>query len=397
MLTYKRKLILTKAQEERFSSWIGACRLVYNMGLEIKTTAWRNAEENISKFDLMKQLTEIKDVDWIKDVPSQTLQNTMERLDFAYKTFFRTCHSGGGFPKFANKRKYKSILFKEILILENNKIKLPKIGQLKMFKDSPILGVPKTATIIKEPTGYFVCIVCDEINKTIQNQDESQVCGIDMGVAYFCVDSNENFILNPKHFAQYERQLRIENRSLARKVKGSNSWKKQARRLALLHHRIANIRKDFLHKESTKLAKSYHTIYVEDLKIANMTKSCATKQNESGAFIPNGQSAKSGLNKAILDCGWGMFRDMLKYKTNVVLVNPKYTSQTCNECGTKDATSRISQSEFVCKSCGHVSNADYNAAKNILEKGIKITGEGITLNRKREAKACALVLEPHTL
>lgn len=367
MLTYKRKLILTNMQEARLSSWIGACRVVYNLGLEIKIASWKNKQEWISKFALMKQLTEIKDIDWIKDVPSQTLQNTMERLDLSYKKFFK----GAGFPRFASKKTYKSILLKEVSILSNNKIKLPKIGVLKMFKDVAILGIPKTATIIKEPTGYFVCIVCDEISKDIQNIDESQVCGIDMGIAYFCADSNGNLIENPKHFKKYEDMLRVENRSLARKKKLSNRWKRQAKKLGMLHHKIANVRKDFLHKESTKLAKQYNTIYVEDLKITNMVRN-------------------KNLSKHILDCGWGQFRTMLSYKTNIIRVNPKYTSQICNECGVKDATSRISQSEFVCKHCGNISNADTNAAKNII-------GKGIALNRKREAVACALVLEPHSL
>lgn len=346
----------------------------------------------------MKQLPELKDIEWIKDVPAQTLQNAIERLDIAYQNFFRTCHNGGGFPKFANKKKYKSILLKNgnlnrkipLIEIKNNTIKLPKLGQIKMFKDSSILGIPKTATIIKEPTGYFVCIVCDKINKTIQNTDESQVCGIDMGVTYFCVDSNGNVILNPKHFKQYEDKLRIENRSLARKVKGSNRWKKQVKRLALLHHTIANVRKDFLHKESTKLSKQYHTIYVEDLKIDNMTKRANPKQDECGSFIANGQSAKSGLNKSILDCGWGMFRTMLEYKTNVVRINPKHTSQTCNVCGSVDTKNRIIQKEFKCQSCGHVDNADHNASKNIMSKGI-------ALNRKRSELSQALVEEPHVI
>jgi len=341
------------------------------MGLEIEIASYKKTQKRVGKFNLMRQITTIKDIEWIKDVPAQSLQNTMERLDMSYNNFFRTCHSGGGFPRFASKKRYRSILFKIISVLENNKIKLPKIGELKMFKDAPILGIPKTATIIKEPTGHFVCIVCDEVSKIIQNPDESQVCGIDMGVAYFCADSNGNLIENPRHFKKYERKLRIENRSLARKVRGSNRWKEQAKKLALLHHKIGNVRKDFLHKESTALAMKYNTIYVEDLKITNMVKN-------------------KNLSKHILDCGWGIFRTMLEYKTNVVRVNPKYTSQTCNECGVKDATSRISQSDFVCKHCGYISNADHNAAKNILCKGI-------ALNRKREALACALVLEPHTL
>lgn len=375
MLTYKRKLILTKGQEDRISSWIGVCRLVYNMGLEIRIAAYSNLKQ-VSKNHLMKQLTTIKDIDWIKDVPGHSLQNTMVRLDLSYRNFFRTCHTGGGFPKFASKKRYKSISFiqdglrhnRPEITVKNNKIKLPKIGELKMFKDAPIVGIPKTATIKKEPTGYFVYIVCAEVRKTIQNPDENQVCGIDMGIANFCVDSNGKVIPNPQHFKKYERQLRIENRSLARKKKGSNRWKKQANKLALLYHTIANVRKDFLHKESTKLAKQFHTIYLEDLKINNMAKN-------------------KNLSKHILDCGWGMFRDMLTYKTNVVRVNPKYTSQTCNECGCVDPENRISQSEFKCTKCGHTANADENAAKNIL-------GKGIAINRKREAMACALVEEP---
>ncbi|MFA5299626.1 MAG: transposase, partial [Lutibacter sp.] len=259
------------------------------------------------------------------------------------------------------KKNYKSITFKSVSI-NNSIIKLPKIGELKIFKDSPIIGTPKTAQIIKEPTGYFVCIQCDT-SKNISNPDESQVIGIDMGIAHFCVDSNGEYIKNEKHFSKYERQLRIENRSLSRKKLYSNHWKKQAKKLALLHHKIGNVRMDFLHKESTKMAKLYNTVVVEDLKINNMVRN-------------------KHLSKHILDCGWGMFRDMLSYKTNVIRVDPKYTSQTCSECGSVDAESRNSQSEFVCTHCGYKCNADVNAAKNIL-------GRGMAIICQREAIACA--------
>jgi len=268
-------------------------------------------------------------------------------------------------PKWANKRKFNSFELKQtggsILKISNNWINTPKLGKLKMVKDADIYGNIKKAIIIKEITGYFICIVTDA-TKNIQNNDESQVVGLDMGVAKFYVDSNGKICENPKHFKKHERQLRIENRSLARKKKGSNSWKKQAKRIALLHHKIGNVRKDFLHKESTNIAKRYNTVYVEDLNIKGMV--------------------RSNLSKSILDCGWATFRTMLSYKTNVVAINPKFTSQTCNDCGAKDAKSRISQSKFVCTSCGVESNADENAAKNIL-------GKGITLTRQREAIACA--------
>lgn len=378
MLTYKRKLILTKAQIARVNSWIGACRVVYNMGLEIRIAAYRNKQQSVSCYDLQKQLPTIKDIDWIKDVPSQSLQNAIERLESAYKKFF----AGGGFPRYASKKDYNSILLKSVEV-DGNFATLPKLGKVKMFKDAAILGTPKTATIIKEPTGYFICVTTDT-NKDIQNNDESQVVGLDVGVSFFCVNSDGEFVQNPKHFRKYERKLRIAGRSLSRKKKRSNRWRKQVMRNARLHHKVSNTRKDFLHKESTKIANQFHTVIVEDLKINNMTKKAKPKKDDNGKYVKNNAAAKSGLNKSILDCGWGMFRTMLEYKTNVIRVNPKYTSQTCNECSTKDAKSRISQSKFKCSHCGHETNADENAAKNI-----KQVGEGIALNRQRKAMVYA--------
>jgi putative transposase len=220
---------------------MGACRVVYNLGLEIRITAYRNKQVSVHKFDLMKQVTDLrKDITWIEDVPAESLCDVIKRLDRSYQSFFK----GGGFPKWANKNKYKSILFRWTKIEGDNKITLPKIGSLKMFKDCEIKGKIKKATIIKEVTGYFVCITTDAV-KTIKSNDENQVVGLDMGLSHFCIDSNGEFIANPKHFKKYEIQLAIENRSLARKKKRSNSWKKQAKRLSLLHHKIGNVRKDF--------------------------------------------------------------------------------------------------------------------------------------------------------
>lgn len=353
-------------------------------------TAWKNKQQKVSTYDLIKQLPTIKYIDWIADVPAQSLQGTIERLDKAYKSFFK----GGGFPKFKSKKDYNSITFKQgnfkrtplkpLVRIFDSIIHLPKIGELKFFKDkSRIIGKIKTATIKKEPTGYFVYIVCDEVNKTISNPDESQVIGIDLGVAHFIADSNGNFIENPKYFKKYEEKLAEEQRILSGRIKFSNRWKKQAKKVALVNHKIANVRKDFLHKESTNLAKRYHTVFVEDLRITNMTKRAKTKQNENGKFLPNGQSAKSGLNKAILDSGWGMFREMLEYKTNVIRINPKHTSTTCNECGHNDSENRVSQSEFICKCCGHTANADVNGAKNVLSRGTALVENTETLCVKR--------------
>lgn len=348
--TFKRKLILTKSQEERLLGWIGVCRMVYNMGLEIRMAAYSANGSFVHKYELQKQITSIRDIPWVADVPFECLTATTERLDFAYKTFFRTCKNGGGFPKFAKKNKYKSIIFKTIKV-SGNKIKVQKLGWLKIFKDSEISGIPKRASIIVEPTGFFICIQCNEVPKRFES--DNQAIGLDMGISSFCTDSNGNFISNPKHFEKYEARLRIENRSLARKKKGSNRWRKQAKILARLHHKIANVRKDFLHKESTKIAKQNSVVFVEDLNVKGMSKN-------------------RNLAKHILDAGWGMFITMLEYKTELVRVNPKHTSQECFKCGHTDAESRKSQAEFICTNCGHSENADINAAKNIKSRGTAI-------------------------
>lgn len=367
--TYKRKLILTKDQSNRVASWIGCCRVVYNLGLEIKIATYKATGKSISSYDLMKQLPGLKkEYDWIKDVPAQTLQSSLDRLETSFKNFFRNFKKGGGFPKFAKKGKFKSIVFKSVSVNGNMAV-LPKIGSLKMFQDSEIKGTPKTAQVIAEPTGFFICIQCENVPSKFVS--ESQAIGLDMGLSHFCIDSNGNFIANPQHFKKYERKLRVENRRLSRKKKGSNLWQRQVKKLARLHHTISNVRCDFLHKESTKIAKANSVVYMEDLNIKGMSKN-------------------KNLAKHILDAGWGMFRKMLEYKTSVVRVDPKYTSQTCFECGTVDSKSRLNQSEFVCANCGHISNADINAAKNIKRKGIAI-------DRKRESVGCALVLEPHSL
>lgn len=361
IITYKRKLKLTKHQQHRVDRWIGACRFVYNLALETRIAAWKK-QQSIGKYELMKQLPDLKDVDWIADVPSQSLQNVIERLDVAYQKFF----SGGGFPKWAAKHRYNSILLKSVEI-KNGQIKLPKLGVVKTFKDRFIHGKPKTATIIRENDGYYICIASVIEQSLIHLASENQAVGLDMGIAHFATFSTGEHINNPRHFAKYERQLRIENRALARKKKYSANWYKQKAKLSRLHAKIGRVRKDFLHQESWKVIKYNGLIAVEDLKVKNMI--------------------RSRLAKHISDAGWATFRTQLEYKAErygraFVKVDPKYTSQICSSCGHKDKENRQSQSKFVCLSCGEEQNADVNAAKNILARALASISQ-------REAIACA--------
>jgi putative transposase len=342
--TYIYKIRTNNEFIRKFNYWAGACRFVYNCALELKNGVYRDRGINIGKFELLRQLSAAKlENIWLYDVHTHTLQSILDRLDRAFNSFYR----GGGYPKFASKKKWRSIPFKSVGVKDGRFI-LPKWGVIKVFKDKVPEGKLKTASIVKKADGYYLHITA-EVEYT--NTNENQV-GIDMGLSKFAVTSDGKIIENPRHFERYEKELRILNRSLSRKKKGSNSCKKCLNKLARLYLKIGRIRRDFLHKQSTKIAKEYGYIYLEDLNVQGMN--------------------QSNLSRHILDCGWAEFRIMLSYKATVIAVNPAYTSQTCNVCGNADKNNRKTQSEFKCIACGHEDNADLNAAKNIKEAGARL-------------------------
>ena len=362
------------------------------MAKETKTNAYKSNKKNISKFELMKQLVDLKDVDWIKAVPSQSLQNVIERLDTAYINYFRKLKSGEikqakniyiakrlekglkinknklinfGKPKWAKKDRYNSILFKSVKLKEKW-FMLPKIGRIKIFKDRLPDGNLKTAIIKKENNNYYLCVTFEKQPEHLL-PNENQV-GIDAGITYFSVDSNGCYILNPRHFKQFETNLRIEQRSLSRKVEGSNRRKKQKEKVSKIMTKIAYVREDFLHKSSTEYIRNNEFIVCENLKVKNMARN-------------------KHLAKHILDCGWSKFFGMFEYKSELygrqfIKVDPKYTSQKCSECGHVSRKNRLSQSEFKCVKCGFEENTDYNASKNILRRGTPFI-------RQRETLVCA--------
>lgn len=318
----------------------------------------------MSKFDLMKQLTDCrKEYEWMNEVPCHSLQNAIERMDSAYQAFFR----GGGFPKFAKKDRYNSVLFKSIKQISEYVFKLPKIGTVTIFKDRQPKGELRNATITRVNNKYYISIVTKQEVEELSIPSDNQV-GIDMGISFFASLSTGEQIENPRHTLKYAKRLRVESRSLARKNKGSNSRAKQRLKVANLHEKIRNVRRDFLHKQSKSIVDEFGFIAVEDLKVKNMVRF-------------------GYLSKHIADASWGEFFNQLSYKSEwngntFIKVDPKHTSQTCFDCGAIDKKSRVSQSKFVCTSCGVESIADINASKNILSRGT-------ALIRQREALACA--------
>lgn len=383
--TYKYKLKLTSSQEDCVISWLHTCRAIYNLSLETRVHAYKSIKKNLSSYDLQKQLTELKGEDgyeWIKKVPSQSLQNVIERMDSAYKSFFR----GGGFPKFKNRYSYSSITLKSIKLDENtNNFVLPKLGNVKVFWSREPKGMLKRATITKENNSFFISILTEQdVNiNPIEYHSDKQAVGIDMGVKHFVVSSDGEYVDNPQFVKKHKSQLRILQRKLERQNKGSHNWQKTKNRITNLHLKTRRQRLDFLHKTANLFLNPYDFILAEKLQIKNMTKSAKGTIEEPGKNIKQ----KSGLNRSLLDLGIGMFFGILQYKSQwqgktFFQVPPQYTSQKCSICGYIDKENRKTQSEFLCIKCGHEQNADENASNNILR-------EGISHFCQREVLACA--------
>ena len=370
MKAVKVRLYPNKEQKQIIASQIGAVRYVYNRTLVLRINAYKKFGLKVGKFDLIKHITKLKNREkttWLKEADSQALQQSVANMDSAYKHFFK----GGGYPKFKSKHHSRqSFQYPQRVKIENNKVYLPKVGWVKCkgLRDD-VSGKIKTVTVSYEAYQYHASILFDNGDMEIKPNTNNKMVGIDVGVSLVVSDSNGNKV-KPLDLVKELSKLRTRAQQLSRKKKGSNNRAKAKVKIAKQNLRIANMRKDFLHK----LSKSYsenQTVVVEDLKIKNMTK--ATKGTVEKPS--KNAKAKRGLNRSITQQSWGMFFELLDYKLRdnggeLIKVNPQYTSQTCNKCGHISKENRQSQSKFVCTSCGHTANADVNASKNILDRGI---------------------------
>ena len=373
--TFKYKLRPTKAQRETFAQWLGTCRFLYNIALEHRISHYQSTGKGVNYYDQANQLKSIKKLEsfeWIGRVPSQTLQDVLERLEKTYQSFFK----GGGFPKWAKKHRYKSFTLKSIKTDSPNRFKLPKIGSVKYFNSRPIVGKLKRATITKEGNSWFISVMC-EVENPIQYipKAKNQSIGIDWGVKHFYTTSDGHHEPNPRFFRKYEAKIAKLNQSLSKKTKGSHNWKNTKRQLRRLHSKIARARKDWHHKLSTNLVRDHQQIFVENLNIKGMTRKPKPKLAEDGkTYLPNMAAAKAGLNKSILDTAPSQFFGFLEYKSiwyqrDFVKVHAPNTSRACSECGHTSKDNRTTQELFLCVACGLAENADTNASINILGRG----------------------------
>lgn len=362
---------------------LGANRFVWNKLLAMNLFRLENKQpilwynEMAWFITLWKQSDEF---DFLNLAPSQSLQQTAKSLDRAFKDAFNKNQPNKRIPNFKRLGKNEAgIKYPQGVLLDegNSVIKLPKLGWVKYRNSRKTLGKIKNVTISRKAGNYTLSIQTErEVRE--QLHPSSTAVGIDMGVVQFATLSNGAVIAPKNSFKQLSEKLAVNQRRLKHKAKFSANWQKQQTKVRKLHTTIANVRNDFLHQTSTAISKNHAMIVMEDLKVTNMSKSSKRTLETPGKQV----AQKSGLNRSILDQGWGEFRRQLEYKLSwqggiMLFVPPAYTSQTCSTCGHIDKDNRKTQSEFACTACGHTDNADINAAKNILAKGHKILSQGV--------------------
>ncbi|ENA1762829.1 transposase, partial [Yersinia ruckeri] len=368
---FKFQLKPNGQQERDMRRFAGACRFVFNKSLALQNENHEAGNKYPPYAKMTAWLVEWKkepETQWLKESPSQSLQQALKDLERAYKNFFQ---KRALFPRFKKRGQSDSFRYPQGVKLDqdNSRISLPKLGWISYRNSRQVVGEVKNVTVSQSCGKWFVSIQTEYEVSEPQHESTSMV-GLDAGVARLATLSDGTVFEPVNSFKSNQNKLARLQRVMSRKVKFSNNWKKAKSKVQKLHSRIANIRRDYLHKVSTTISKNHAMIVIEDLKVANMSKSAAGTVSQHGGNV----RAKSGLNRSILDQGWYELRRQLEYKQlwrggQVLAINPAYTSQKCACCGHTAKENRQSQSQFACLECGYTENADINGARNILAAG----------------------------
>ncbi|MBO6224389.1 MAG: transposase [Psychrobacter sp.] len=422
---YKFRLDPNAEQEIILNNLVGSARFVWNQMLAISFDMFAK-DEFINATSLVNKIMDIKanpDFEFLKSSSNAvSLQQKVRDLASAWSHFFdpkvhtrlKENKKRPRKPKFFKladgteiqlrplmprfKRKsdgcdsIRLVQFDKYCKIDGNRVKLPNgIGFVKFRKSQDIIGTIKNVTISKKSGHWYVSFGTERELAQNPIHPSTRAVGIDLGISKLLTTSNGEYIKPKNSFKANQLKLARLQRQLSRKVLFSQNWKKHNRKIQKLHHHIANIRHDYLHKITTDISKNHAMIVCEDLKVANMSKSASGTMEHKGRNI----KAKSGLNKSILDQGWGMMVDMLEYKQQwrgglLIKVNPRYTSQTCSQCQHVSKENRQTQSRFECVKCMYVANADFNAACNILAAGHAVLSAegGCGKGRPMKQKAC---------
>lgn len=379
--TFQYRLSPNKTQEKAFEQWAGHCRFVYNLALEQRIWAWEKQKKSLNYFKQNKELTLLKrEANFLKDAPSQCLQETLRDLDNNFQRFFK---SDFGFPRFKKKGKSDSFRFPQPqpsdaeIVCGKGFVRLPKLGRVRFIasRETAYEGRLRNVTVKKRGSHWYLSLNCEIAVEALENKGSP--IGIDRGIARSIQLSDGRNYQLPTSLKKLEQRRRHFQRRLSKKNKFSQNWRKQKQHISRLSERIANIRRDFLHKTSTSITKNHSMIVVEKLMVKNMSRSAKGTMEVPGKNV----AQKRGLNRSIMEQGWSLFLGMCKYKaswygSSVVEVDPRNTSKTCSSCKEVVEGSRESQSRFLCKACGVELNADLNASINILTLGLRGCASG---------------------
>ena len=372
--SYRYRAYCNKQTAKNIHRWLWKCKQLYNITIAYREYQYKTNKTNISFYDCYKPLigkkTVIGGLEWIglDEIPAKVKQNVLDRVDKAYKNFFRRVKGGVkpfGYPK--HKKFVDSFTLditqtqgKDIPAgwkLDGNLLAVKNIGILKLRLHRPIVGRIKTVTVKRESDRFYVVFSCENVPTTPLPITGNRV-GLDMGLTNFVTDSDGVLVDNPKYLGHIQKQLRVISRKLARCKRGSNRRKQVKKQLARLHLKVANKRKDYVYNVANEYAKDNDIICVEKLNIKEMT------------------AGKGRLNRHIMDSAWGNFLFQLQHKCNIyhrefIAVNPKNTTQMCSNCGNiPEKKLTLRDRIYVCESCNFESGRDVNAAKNILVKGL---------------------------
>ena len=390
--SFKFQLRPTAHQAVALGQMLDAHRDLYNAALQERRDAYRHPSKTTVKYgDQSAQLKAIR-----ADLPEQarwsfsSQQATLRRLDKAFAAFFRRVRSGDapGYPRFKGRNWFDTVEWPKDRdgcrwdsTPDNpgsTRVYLQGIGHVKVNQHRPVAGTVKTISVKREGVRWFVVLSCDDVPAE-PLPATGAVVGVDMGVASFLTTSDGVHVQNPRHLAASADRLATAQQVVERRKRRSNRQRKARARVSVIHRKVARQRLDHAHKTALDLVRGYDVIAVEALQIRNMVRRAKPKPDPDtpGVFLPNGGSAKTGLNKSISDAGWGVFLSILHAKAEsagrlVIEVNPANTSRTCPQCGHCSGDNRRTQALFRCVACGYTAHADINGAVNILRAGLAL-------------------------
>jgi putative transposase len=416
---FKYRLYPNKKQAAKLQETLDWCRRLYNAALQERRDAYElKAKRHAGYYDAetRQQLTrehaltyerqaaelpEIKEVEpAYAQIHSQVLQDVLRRVKKAYDHFFRRVKEGKtpGYPRFQGYGRYHSFTYPQsgFSLTPDHHVYLSKIGTLKVKfptgkKAHPPTGIMKTCTIKREGQHWYVVFTCEVEQELVYHPCEESV-GIDLGLLHFATLSTGEQIENPRHLRRMEERLKKQQQELARKKRGSTRRRKAGRQIGKIHQHIRNQRRDFHHKQARQLVTRYGILCFEDLKPANMSRRPKPKQDETtGQYLPNGASAKAGLNKSIRDAGWGQFVRICEGKAEsagarVLKVNPRNTSQRCSQCGAM-VPKGLEERWHSCPSCGAELDRDHNSALDVLRLGLEALAFPPTPKKRNKVQA----------